>query len=83
MAMVWASWATVADDAFATYGAIVPAAVTLQCQEVRGQFVLTWTAGTLQSAPAVAVHYKDIADAASPYAFTPSGAQQYFRVKVQ
>jgi hypothetical protein len=80
---VWASWATVADSGFATCGAIVPAAVTLQCQVVSRQFVLTWTAGMLQSASAVAGPYTDIAGAASPYAFVPSGAQQYFRVKVQ
>ena len=82
-AWVWASWATVADSAFATYGSIVPAAVTLRYQVVSGQLVLAWTTGTLQSAPTVAGSYTNITGATSPYTLGPSGDQQYFRVKVQ
>jgi hypothetical protein len=82
-AWVWASWATVADSAFATYGSIVPAVVTLHSQVVSGQLVLAWTTGTLQSAPAVAGPYTNIIGASSPYTPVPSGDQQYFRVKVQ
>ena len=82
-AWVWASWATVANSAFATYGSIVPAAVTLHYQVVSGQLVLAWTTGTLQSAPAVAGPYTNIIGASSPYTPVPSGDQQYFRVKVQ
>jgi hypothetical protein len=81
-AWVWASWATVANSAFATYGSIVPPAVTLECQSINGQVVLTWTAGTLQSAPAITGPYTDIAGASSPYTLLPSGPQQYFRVRV-
>jgi hypothetical protein len=82
-AWVWASWATVANSAFATYGSIVPAAVTLRYQVVSGQLVLAWTTGTLQSAPTVAGSYTNITGATSPYTLGPSGDQQYFRVKVQ
>ncbi len=82
-AWVWASWATVADSAFATYGAIVPAAVTLRTQWVSGQLVLTWTTGTLQSAPAAAGPYTDMTGASSPYMLAPSSDQQYFRIRLQ
>ncbi|HWX19735.1 MAG TPA: DUF2341 domain-containing protein [Candidatus Binatia bacterium] len=81
-AWVWASWATMADSAFATYGAIVPPALTLQCQTVSGQLVLTWTAGTLQSATTIMGPYTDITGASSPYTLVPSSPQQYFRVRV-
>jgi hypothetical protein len=80
---VWASWATVADSRFATYGVIVPPVVTLECQQAGGQIVLTWAAGTLQSAPSVSGPYVDITSASSPFAFVPSNGQQYFRVKIQ
>jgi hypothetical protein len=80
---VWASWATVADSRFATYGVIVPPVVTLECQQAGGQIVLTWAAGTLQSAPSVSGPYVDITGASSPFAFVPSNGQQYFRVKIQ
>ncbi len=82
-AWVWASWATVADSAFATYGAIVPAAVTLRTQWVSGQLVLTWTTGTLQSAPAASGPYTDMTGASSPYMLAPSSDQQYFRIRLQ
>ena len=81
-AWVRASWATVADSAFATYGAIVPAAVTLHSQWVGGRLVLTWSGGTLQSAPAVNGAYTDINGVSSPYTPPLSGEQQYFRVKI-
>jgi hypothetical protein len=82
-AWVWASWATVADSAFANYMSIVPAVVILHCQATSGQLVLTWLAGTLQSAPTVTGPYTDMTGVASPYILVPSGAQQYFRVRVQ
>jgi hypothetical protein len=82
-AWVWASWATVADSAFATYGSIVPTPVTLHWQAGNGQVVLTWTVGTLQSAPSVTGPYTDMTGVPSPYTLAPSNAQQYFRVKVQ
>ena len=82
-AWVWASWATVAGSPFATFGSIVPAPVTLHCQVVGGQLVLTWTAGTLQSAPTPAGPYTDIPGASSPFSLVPSSAQQYFCVRVR
>jgi hypothetical protein len=80
---VWASWATVASNNFLTYGSIVPATVILNCQLVGGQLVLTWTNGTLQSAPTITGPFTDISGASSPYTLVPSGDQQYFRVRVQ
>jgi hypothetical protein len=82
-ASVWASWATVADSTFATYGAIVPAPVTLYCQTTNGTIVLTWSQGTLQSAPAITGSYTAVNGAASPYTLVPAAGQQYYRVKVQ
>ncbi len=82
-AWVWASWATVANSAFATYGPVVLPAVTLQCQGGSGPMVLTWTVGTLQSAPTLTGPYTNITGAFSPYTVVPSNPQQYFRVRVQ
>lgn len=82
-AWVWASWATVANSMFTTYGAVMPPTVTLQVQNVGGQVVLTWTAGTLQSAAAATGPYTDMTGASSPYELAPSGGQQYFRVRVR
>lgn len=82
-AWVWTSWATVADSAFARFGTIVPASVTLQCQATNGQVMLTWTAGKLQSAPAANGPYTNVTGAISPFVLAPSGGQQFFRVKVQ
>lgn len=61
----------------------VPPAVTLQLQRVGGQLMLTWTSGTLQSAPAVTGPYTDVPGASSPYMLAPSNGQQFFRIKVQ
>jgi hypothetical protein len=81
-AWVWASWATVANSTFAAYGAIVPPTVTLQIQSVGGQVVLTWTTGTLQSAPASTGPYSDKSGATSPFTLGPTDDQQYFRVRL-
>ena len=82
-AWAWASWATVANPAFATLGNIIPAAVTLHYQGTNGQMMLTWTTGTLQSAPAITGPYTDIPEATSPYIVVPTSEQQYFRIKPQ
>jgi hypothetical protein len=82
-AWVWTSWATVADNAFATYSAIVPPSPVLYGQMVNGQLVLTWTNGILQSAPAVDGPYSDVPGATSPYTVAPTLSQQYFRLKSQ
>lgn len=79
---VWASWATVADSAFANYGAITPPNVTLQYQVISGQVVLTWATGALQSSPTVTGPYTNVTSA-SPFTLIPSAVQQYFRVKVR
>ncbi len=82
-AWVWASWATVSNSAFVSYGSIVAAPVTLQYTVVNGQLVLSWTVGTLQSAPAIDGPYTDLTGAPNPFIVTPSGPGQYFRVRVQ
>ena len=81
---VWASYMTVAANAsFETYSAVVPPAATLDIQYSSGNLILTWPTGTLQSAPVVTGPYTDAGGATSPYTLAPSGAQQYFRVKIQ
>jgi hypothetical protein len=80
-AWVWASWATVADSAFATYSSIEPASPVLYGQMVNGQLILTWTSGILQSAPAIAGPYSDVPGATNPWAIVPSLSQQYFRLR--
>jgi len=79
---VWASWATVADNAFATYGTVISPNVVVQCQMTNGQLGLTWATGTLQSAPTVTGPFTDMTGAVSPYLIVPSAAQQYFRIKI-
>jgi len=81
-AWVWASWATVADNTFASYSSVQPPAV-LYGKAVNGQLILTWTSAVLQSAPAVTGQYSDVTGATSPYAVTPSLSQQYFRLRMQ
>jgi hypothetical protein len=66
-----------------SYDAVAPPVVTLTIQYSSGNLILTWPAGTLQSAPAVTGPYTNMTGAASPYTLAPSDAQQYFRVKVQ
>jgi hypothetical protein len=82
-AWVWASWATVADNAFATYSSVEPPASVLYGQVVNGQLILTWTSGILQSATSVAGPYSDVASATSPYVVEPTLSQQYFRLRMQ
>lgn len=80
---VWASWATVAETNFATFGSVVLPPVSLQAQAINGQVVLIWTGGVLQSAPNVAGPYTDMTSVASPYTNIPASAQQFYRVRVQ
>lgn len=82
-AWVWASWATVAETNFASYGAVVLPSASLNVQLINGQVVLTWTGGVLQSAPAVTGPYTDVPGAASPYTNAPTSGEQFFRVRVQ
>lgn len=82
-AWVWASWATVAETNFASYGAVVLPPVFLQAQMIDGQVVLKWTGGVLQSAPVVAGPYADVNGATNPCTNAPAGGQQFFRVRVQ
>jgi hypothetical protein len=82
-AWVWASWATVAGGNFATYGFVSLAPVTLRYQILNGQLVLSWTTGTLQSAPAANGPYNNVTGASSPCTNSLAGPEHFFRVKVQ
>ncbi len=81
---VWASYMTVAQNStFQNYASISSSAVTINAQLIGGKLVLTWPNGTLQSAPTVNGQYSDLTGVTSPYTNTPSGPQQYYRVKVR
>lgn len=80
-AWIWASWATVADTNFSSYGAIEPPAPFLYSQTQNGQLILTWTNGILQSAPAVTGPYSDVSGSTSPYAALPTQSRQFFRLR--
>lgn len=81
---VWASYMTVAQNStFENYATIVSSAVTINAQLIGGKLVLTWPTGTLQSASTVNGQYNDLTGITSPYTNTPSGPQQYYRVKVR
>lgn len=59
------------------------APVTLSIAQSGGDVVLTWPTGTLQESGSVTGTYTNVVGATSPYTNTISGAQGYFRVKVQ
>jgi hypothetical protein len=81
---VWASYMTVAQNSsFENYSAISSSAVALTIQNIGGKIVVTWPNGTLQSASQVTGQYNDLTGVTSPYTNTPSGTQQYYRVKVR
>lgn len=80
---VWASYMTVESNAsFENYSAVIFPMVTLNIQNTNGDVILTWPAGTLQSAPAVTGPFTDLSGASSPYTLTPSSARQFFRVRL-
>jgi hypothetical protein len=58
------------------------APVTLNIHSSGANVVLTWSTGTLQAAGDVNGPYVDVASASSPYTISPSGTQQFFRVRV-
>ncbi len=65
---------------YATSG-ITP--VTLSITKSGSDVTLTWPTGTLQSSTNAATFYEDVSGAISPYTIPASGAQKFFRVKVQ
>jgi Concanavalin A-like lectin/glucanases superfamily len=81
---VWASYMTVAaNTSLESYSAVGSAAVSLNIQAAGSSVILAWPQGTLQSAGQITGPYSDVSGATSPYTNSVSGAQQYFRVKVQ
>ncbi len=82
---IWASYMTVASNSvFQTYGSYSTTVVNvkLNAQMSGGQLMLTWSQGTLQSASSANGPYNDVVGATSPYAVTPTGPAQFYRVKV-
>ncbi|HWH71607.1 MAG TPA: LamG domain-containing protein, partial [Candidatus Sulfotelmatobacter sp.] len=61
---------------------VAPPEVTIQTARYNDKVVLTWSQGSLQSAPAVTGPYNDIPSATSPYTNT-IGTSTFFRVKIQ
>ncbi len=60
---------------------IVPAGKITITNHGANQWQLNWPQGTLQTAANAAGPYADISNAVQPYTFSPSNAQQFFRVK--
>jgi hypothetical protein len=63
--------------------ATAAAPVTLTIVKSGSDVVLTWPNGTLQSSTNAAAFYLDVSGATSPYTNSATGAQMFFRVKVQ
>jgi hypothetical protein len=61
---------------------VAPAPVTLEAHRVAGGLQLTWSAGTLQEAPAITGPWTPVG-ATSPYTSPTSGPQKFFRVLVE
>jgi hypothetical protein len=57
--------------------------VTLVITKSGSGVTLTWAAGTLQSSTNATAFYDDVSGATSPYTIPATGAQQFFRVRVQ
>jgi hypothetical protein len=83
-AWVWASYMTVAaTSSFESYSVVSDPTAALNIQSTNGNVMLTWPAGTLQSAPALTGPYADMTGATNPYTLAPTAAQQFFRIRVQ
>jgi hypothetical protein len=57
--------------------------VTIYAQNTGPNVTLIWSPGTLQFATNAAGPYADISTATAPYVIPPSGARQFFRVRVR
>jgi hypothetical protein len=84
---VWASYLTVASNSvFSTYSTVtntIVLPITLTIQNTGNQVILTWPAGTLQSASQLTGPFNTVAGATSPYTNTVSGSQNFYRVQAQ
>jgi hypothetical protein len=59
-----------------------PPSVTFTLKNLgAAQFQLTWSTGTLQSAPTPAGPYTDLPTATSPWLITPINSQEFYRVR--
>lgn len=59
------------------------APVTLSISKSGSDVTLTWPSGTLQSSTNAAAFYSDVSGATSPYTIPATGAQRFFRVRIQ
>ena len=84
---VWADYQTVENNStFATYSSVtntIALPITLKIRLSGNQAILTWPAGTLQSASQLNGPYSNVTGATSPYTTPVSGAQEYYRVQAQ
>lgn len=84
---VWADYMTVANNStFSTYSTVtntIVLPITLTIHVSGNNAILTWPAGTLQSASQLNGPYINVTGATSPYTNTLSGAQQFYRVQAQ
>src|ERR1035438_3477750 len=62
-------------------GATVNPPPILSVWVTNNALTLSWTAGTVQSAPALSGPWQDISNAVPPLAVPPVGAQQFFRLR--
>jgi len=63
--------------------AVVLPSVLLQISSSGSNIILSWPSGTLQQSGQAAGPYSDMTGVTSPYTNAPSGAQKFFRVRVQ
>ena len=63
--------------------AISGAPVSLNMEISGRNVVLTWSSGTLQSATTVTGPWTSLSGTNSPYTLTPTGTQQFFRIKIK
>ena len=60
-----------------------PPVVFVSIKPSGSNITITWPKGALQSATNIIGPWYDLDEAVSPYSITPTGAQQFYRVKVQ
>ncbi len=65
------------------YAASGAAPVTIGITKSGNDVTLTWPTGTLQSSTNAAAFYEDVSGATNPYTIPATGAQRFFRVRVQ
>jgi beta-galactosidase len=62
---------------------VAPLPVFMSIRTSGNSIIITWPNGTLQSATNIVGPWHDFGGVVSPYGITPTGSQQFYRVKVQ